>query len=113
MRLLIADDHRIVLEGLEALLRAAGHTIVARCTDGEQVLRALSSERPEVIILDVQMPSPSGLDILRHVKARHLPTRVVLLSASINAAQALEAIRVGTDGLIMKEAAAQDLLKCL
>jgi DNA-binding NarL/FixJ family response regulator len=113
MRLLIADDHPVVLEGLESLLRGAGHTIVRRCTDGAQVLEALATDAPEVLVLDVQMPGPTGIDILRRVKAQRLSTRIVLLSSSINNAQALEAVRLGADGLLLKEAAARDLLHCI
>jgi len=63
--------------------------------------------------LDVQMPGRTGIEILRQVKAEAHPIRVVLLSSSINNAQALEAVRLGADGLILKEAMAQDLLDCL
>jgi two-component system nitrate/nitrite response regulator NarL len=113
MKLLVADDHRIVLEGVEALLRAAGYTVAASCTNGEQVLNALSEEAPDIMVLDVQMPAPTGLDILRHVKERRLTVRVILLTSSINNTQALEAVRLGVDGLILKEAASQDLLECI
>lgn len=113
MRLLVADDHRIVLEGVEGLLRTAGYDIVATCTNGEQVLQALTAEPPDIMILDVQMPAPTGLDILREVKDRRLAVQVILLTSSINNAQALEAIRLGVEGLILKEAASQDLLECV
>jgi two-component system, NarL family, nitrate/nitrite response regulator NarL len=113
MKLVIADDHPVVLEGLEALLRSAGHEILGQCTDGSQVLQALAENPPEVLVLDVQMPGPTGIDILRHIKAKGLPTRVVLLSSSITNTQALEAVRLGTDGLILKEAAARDLVECV
>jgi DNA-binding NarL/FixJ family response regulator len=113
MRLLIADDHPVVLEGLETLLRSAGHTIIHRCTNGEQVQQALATDAPDILVLDVQMPGPTGIEILRHVKAARLPTQVVLLSSSINNAQALEAVRLGVDGLILKEAAGRDLVECV
>jgi len=113
MKLLIADDHRIVLEGVDALLQAAGHVIAARCTNGKEVLEAFKREKPDVLLLDVQMPPPTGLDILRLIKSQHLPVRVVLLSSSINNTQALEAVQLGVDGLILKEAASRDLLECL
>src|SRR4051794_15075434 len=113
MRLLIADDHRIVLEGIDALLRSAGYTIIARCTDGEQVVEALEAEEPEIMVLDVQMPEPNGLDVLRLVKERRPAVKVILLTSSINNAQALEAVRLGVDGLILKEAASNDLLECI
>jgi DNA-binding NarL/FixJ family response regulator len=113
MKLLIADDHPVVLEGLEALLRSAGHAIISQCTDGSQVLHALAEDPPDLLVLDVQMPGPTGIDILRHVKTMGLPIRVILLSSSITNAQALEAVRLETDGLILKEAAARDLLECV
>jgi DNA-binding NarL/FixJ family response regulator len=81
MRLLVADDHRIVLEGVEGLLRGAGYTIIATCINGEQVLQALAVEPPDIMVLDVQMPAPTGLDILRQVKEGRLPVRVILLTS--------------------------------
>jgi two-component system nitrate/nitrite response regulator NarP len=113
MKLLIADDHRIVLEGIHALLRGAGYTITARCTDGEQVLNALEAEEPDIMVLDVQMPQPTGIDILRLVKEQRPGIRVILLTSSINNAQALESLRLGVNGLILKEAASKDLLECV
>src|SRR3954451_25000550 len=99
MRVIIADDHRIVLDGVAALLRSAGHMILASCTDGEQVLRALEAEKPDALILDVQMPGLTGLEILRLLKKQRSPLRIILLTSSINNFQALEAIRLGVDGL--------------
>ena len=113
MRVLIADDHPIVLEGLAGLLRGAGHAIVARCRDGEQVLAALADELPDIMVLDVRMPGIGGLDLLRRMRAERQAVRVVLLSSSLSDAQALEAIRLGVDGLVLKEAAGQELLDCL
>lgn len=113
MKLLIADDHGIVLEGVEALLQAAGHTIVARCRTGKEVLAALARAQPDALLLDVQMPGPTGIDILRHIKSEGLQLPIILLSSSINGGQALEAMRLGVEGLILKEAASQDLLECL
>jgi two-component system nitrate/nitrite response regulator NarP len=113
MRLLIADDHGIVLEGVEALLRNAGYAIAERCTSGDEVVAAIEARPPDVMVLDVQMPGPDGLEILRRVKHRNLPIRVILLSSSINNVQALEAIRLGVDGLVLKEAAGSELIECL
>ena len=77
------------------------------------MLKALSEETPDIMVLDVQMPTPTGLVILRHVKERRLAVRVILLTSSINNTQTLEAVRLGVDGLILKEAASQDLLECI
>jgi DNA-binding NarL/FixJ family response regulator len=112
-RLLIADDHPLVLDGIEALFRNSEYDIVARCRDGEQALEAMESSNPDVMLLDLQMPVRTGLDILRSLKADNNPVRVVLLTASLTNAEALEAIQLGVDGLVLKEAAPRQLVQCL
>jgi two-component system nitrate/nitrite response regulator NarP len=112
-RLLIADDHPLVLDGIEALFRNTEYDIVARCRDGAQAMEAMAEARPDVMLLDLQMPVRTGLDILRALKAEQNPVRVVLLTASLTNAQALEAIQLGVDGLVLKEAAPRQLVQCL
>ena len=113
IRLLIADDHPIVLNGIDALLQGSDMTVVARCSDGEEVLRAMEAEQPDILILDVQMPKRTGLDILRQLKSSGHPARAVLLTGSISDDQLLEAVRLGADGILLKESAPHRLLECI
>jgi two-component system nitrate/nitrite response regulator NarP len=113
-RIMIADDHPIVLEGLAGLLTGAGHEVVARCTTGTEVPAAVVRSHPDLLLLDLNMPGEDGLQLLRRLAANgSRPFRTVLLTSSITASQAAEAVRLGTNGLVLKEAAPLVLLECI
>jgi len=110
----IADDHPIVMQGLEALLgMEPDFQIVARGTDGEQGLRAVRAHRPDILVLDLNMPGKNGLEVLKEIKAAKLPTRVVLLVAQIDDEELLEATRHDVAGVVLKELAPRLLVQCL
>jgi DNA-binding NarL/FixJ family response regulator len=110
----ITDDHPIVTQGLEALLgMEPDFQVVARGTDGEQALRAVRAHRPDMLVLDLNMPSKNGLEVLKEIKAAKLPTRVVLLVAQIDDEELLEATRQGVAGVVLKEMAPRLLVQCL
>src|SRR5437879_1127734 len=96
VRIVLADDHPILLEGVALLLGLEREfSVVARCTNGIEALAAVRSERPDVLVADVQMPGHNGLALLREITAASLPTRVVLLTARIERNDVLETIRAG------------------
>ncbi len=112
--LVLADDHPIVLDGLDHLFRQEeDFKVLARCRDGEETLQAVRKHRPDVLILDLRMPGKDGLAVLREVRKEKLPTRVVLLTAEMSDAEALEAIRLRVNGVVLKEMAPQLLVKCI
>jgi DNA-binding NarL/FixJ family response regulator len=112
IRIVVADDHPFILDGLDQLFRAEGDCeIVARSTDGEEALRAIQTFRPDVLVLDVRMPGVDGIELLRRMQALQLPTKVVLLTASLDDARLLEAFRLGASGLVLKESAPRLLVQ--
>ena len=112
--LVLADDHPIILDGLDHLFRQEeDFKVLARCRDGEETLQAVRKHRPDVLILDLRMPGKDGLAVLREVRKEKLPTRVVLLTAEMSDAEALEAIRLRVNGVVLKEMAPQLLVKCI
>jgi DNA-binding NarL/FixJ family response regulator len=112
IRIVIADDHPFILDGLEQLFRTETDCeIVARTTDGEQALRAVETFKPDVLVLDVRMPRLDGIELLRRMHERQLPTKVVLLTASLDDARLLEAFRLGASGLVLKESAPRLLVQ--
>lgn len=113
VRVLIADDHPIMLSGIEAILRDTDYQVVAKVTNGAAVLEAIPSARPEILLLDVQMPERTGLDVLRTLRSRGDQRPIVLLTASLDDSGLLEAIQLGVNGIILKEGAQSLLLKCL
>jgi len=114
IRLIVADDHPLVLDGVENLFRLEeDFQLLARCTDGIETLKAVRQHRPDVVILDIRMPGKDGLTIAREMLAEKLPTRVVLLTAELEDDQLLEAIRSGVRGIVLKEMAPQLLVQCV
>jgi len=114
LKLVLADDHPIVLDGLEQLFRAQKDvTVVARCQDGVETLRAVRQHRPDVLLLDIRMPAPDGLQVIRNLQKDCLPTRIVLLTVELSEDDVLEAVRLGGKGIVLKEMSPQMLMECV
>jgi len=114
IHLVLADDHPIVLDGLESLFRLEpDFQVVARCINGEETLVAVRRHRPDILILDLRMPRGDGLEILRTLRREKLPTKVVLLAAALEEDEILDALRLGVRGVVLKELAPQLLVECV
>jgi DNA-binding NarL/FixJ family response regulator len=111
IRIVLADDHRIILEGLEQLFRREkDFEVVATATNGEAALAAVKKHKPHVLVLDIQMPQGNGLWVLKQIHIEKIQTRVVLLTATLDEDEVLEAMQSGVSGLVLKEAAAVNLV---
>jgi DNA-binding NarL/FixJ family response regulator len=110
---IIADDHPVVLEGIAALLGGTKYSVVARCAGGQDVLRALDNVAVDILVLDLNMPRPNGIELLRDLETRGLAGRSVLLTSSLTPEQLTEVLGLGVGGLVLKESAARQLLRCL
>ena len=114
MRVVLADDHPIVLGGLGALLLAErGVEIVAAALDGATALAMIRAHEPEIAVLDIYMPQLTGLDVLDAIERDGLATRVVLLTGSASDEQIATAVERGAWGLLLKESAPGTLIECL
>lgn len=112
--LVLADDHPIVLSGLERILESEkDFKAVAHCLDGEQTLDAVRKYKPDILVLDIRMPGKDGLTVLRELKKEKLAIKVVLLTAEVGEAELAEAVRLGVRGLLLKELAAKLIVQCL
>lgn len=109
--LVLADDHPIILEGLEQLFRRhKDFQVLATCNTGDDAIQAVREHRPDVIVLDVKMPGGDGLSVLKRIHEEKLPTRVILLTASMQEDEVLQAMEAGVWGLVLKESAAVSLV---
>jgi DNA-binding NarL/FixJ family response regulator len=114
IRLVLVDDHPIVLQGLEQLFGLEpDFAVVASCLGGEEALEAVEQHRPDVLVLDVRMPEKDGLAVLRQIRKRLRPVRVVLLTAAMEEDEVVEAVRLGVRGIVLKEMAPQRLVHCI
>lgn len=114
LHVVIADDHPVVLNGLKGLIETdPSFRVVAVCPDGRQAIQAIKELQPELAILDVSMPGLSGIEVLEHIQAHKLTTRVIFLTASAEDHEIAEAVTRGAYGLMLKDVAADTLLACM
>jgi two-component system, NarL family, invasion response regulator UvrY len=113
-RVLIADDHALFRAGLRQFLVDALPSVeIGEAASGNEVLTCLQRGVWDMLVLDINMPDRTGLDILRHVKSGHPATRVLVLSGYPERQYALNVLRAGAAGYIAKDAAPEDLLKAV
>ncbi len=112
IRIVIADDHAIFREALQALLEAEeDFRVIGTVGDGRAAVALVRELRPDVLLLDVAMPHVGGIEALRQISEAGSPTRVILLSGAIEKADIVTAIQLGARGLVLKESGAAVLLK--
>ena len=110
VRVVIADDHRLVLDGIKrALEEDGGFEIVGETQSGTQVLPLVGKTKPELVLLDVRMPHMDGLACLDQIKSRHPDVKVVMLSASSNPELVEAALRRGASAYVIKTVNPDDL----
>ncbi|NUS44483.1 MAG: response regulator transcription factor [Mycobacteriaceae bacterium] len=108
MRVMVVDDHPMWREGVARDLAEAGMEVVAAVGEGSQALRVAPAVRPEVAVVDLQLPDLSGVEVARALAARHVP--VLILSASAEHADVLAAVKAGASGYLVKSAGREEFL---
>ncbi len=103
MRIVVCDDHRLLLEALSHALATQGFTIESATSSPAEALAAVDLYDPDLLVVDLSFPDGDGLDVAREVMSRHPRTRVVILTASEDNAAELEAIRIGVAGYVRKD----------
>jgi DNA-binding NarL/FixJ family response regulator len=110
IRVLVADDHAIVRTGIRHVLEGEpGFTVVGEASTGAEALALAVELRPDVALLDISMPGDSGLSIAAALRRECPATRVLMLSMHDNTEYALESVRAGAHGYILKDTAATEL----
>ncbi|WP_373456553.1 response regulator [Cobetia sp. Dlab-2-U] len=113
-RVVLVDDHPLFRRGLAELLSESGlFEVVADFDEGNDLLEALPTLAPELVIVDWQMPQLDGLTLMRHLKQRDAILKVVLLTASDDSRHLLDAIQQGADGYLMKDTDPERILERL
>ncbi|MDF2763969.1 MAG: two component transcriptional regulator, LuxR family [Rhodospirillales bacterium] len=111
--LVLADDHPVVLEGLQGLFRPPDFNILAVAHDGEACLKAVLTHDPDVLVVDHQMPRMTGLEVLASLREQGARTRPIVLTGTLEESRVMEAIRLGARGIVPKDLAARHLLQCV
>ncbi len=102
MRVLLADDHPLFLDGLANLLAARGIDVVGVAHDGLEALEQVRALRPDVVLMDIHMPRLDGIAATRMIRAERIDTRIVLLTMSAADDELFEAIAAGVSGYLLK-----------
>ena len=114
IRLVIADDHAIVREGLKRIVGDAPEVrIVAEAADGNEVLRIVREQEFDVLVQDLSMPGRSGMELIRLVKAARPKLRILVLSMHQETQYAVRAIKSGASGYLTKESAPGQLVQAI
>jgi two-component system, NarL family, response regulator NreC len=113
IRILLADDHVMVRQGLRVLLEQAGMSVIGEASDGQEALRLAHEHAPDVAVLDLAMPALNGLETARRLRETLPQTKIVLLTMHTEEPYVLEALQAGTVGYVLKTQAAVDIVQAI
>jgi two-component system, NarL family, nitrate/nitrite response regulator NarL len=114
IRIVVADDHPIFRDGLCKLLALEeDFEVVAQAQDGRQVLDVLQQYEPDILLLDLKMPGLDGLATLQRLQVSKNKTRVIVLTASDDKNEFVQAMKLGTSGIVLKQTATELLIKSI
>jgi two-component system response regulator NreC len=112
-RVLLADDHGLIRQGLRALLEGQGFQVVGEASDGHEMLRTAEKTHPDVAIVDIRMPVLNGVDAARELTKSSPNTKVIILSQHDENQYVTEALKAGAKGYVLKSQGAQDLVHAI
>ena len=113
IRILLADDHVMVRQGLRVLLEQAGMRVIGEASDGQEALRLAHEHTPDVAVLDLAMPALNGLETARRLRETLPQTKIVLLTMYTEEPYVLEALQAGAVGYVLKTQAAVDIVQAI
>ncbi|MGI8756974.1 MAG: response regulator [Acidimicrobiales bacterium] len=106
---MLADDHRMLREGLRRLLTDEGFDVVGEAGDGDEAVRMADDLRPDVVLMDVTMPDVDGVEATRRIHAAHPDVRIVMLTMHADQTVIAEAIRAGASGYLVKDCSTDEI----
>lgn len=109
VRLMLADDHRMLREGLRRSLTDEGFDVVGEASDGEEAVRLAAEVQPDVILMDVTMPGMNGVEATRTLQRTHPDIRIVMLTMHADESVTAEAIRAGAVGYLVKDCSTDEI----
>lgn len=114
IRVLLADDHSMVREGLKKLLELEEDIqVIAQAGDGQDAIKKIIEYKPDVLLLDINMPILNGLEVLEVIKQRKIPIRVLILTIHNEIEYLYKAVEIGVNGYVLKDSEADVLIKAI
>ncbi len=113
-KIIIADDHSMVREGLKQLLELDGDIrVIGEAGDGEDCLKILQKNMPQILLLDIDMPNMNGLEVLKRIKKDKMDLKVIILTVHNEIEYLLKAVEIGIDGYILKDSDSAELREAI
>jgi DNA-binding NarL/FixJ family response regulator len=113
IRVVLADDHAVVREGVKLLLEMEGFEVVGQAADGLEAVRLVRELNPDIAVLDRSMPLLNGVDAAREIRRAFPEARLILLTMDTDENHLLEALRAGFRGCVLKSYAARELIQAI
>lgn len=114
VRMVVVDDHALFRRGLIGLINdLPGLQVIGEASNGREALQVIQREKPDVVLLDVNMPEMDGIQTVDQIRKMNLPVRVLMLTISEDEEDLLTAIRLGADGYLLKNIEPEDLRKAI
>lgn len=114
IRVVLADDHVFVRDGIKSLLENENNIIVVgEATDGQEALTIVASEKPDLLIVDIRMPHFTGIEVVEKIRQENTPLKIVVLSMHESEEYVLKSIKAGADGYLLKGSSKEEFLKAL
>ena len=114
IKVMITDDHIMIREGIRQILEFDGKVeVVAEANDGVECLSILEKQLPEVLLLDINMPNKNGIEVLKEIKSKKLPVKVLILTVHNEVDYLLKAVDIGVDGYLLKNSGSAELMKAI
>ena len=113
IRLLLADDHRMLREGLRRSMVDEGFEVVGEADNGEEAVRLVAELRPDVVLMDVSMPEMDGVEATRLIRATDVDTRVIMLTMHADSDVLADALRAGASGYLVKDCSTEEVAEAV
>lgn len=114
IKVMLADDHILMREGIRQLLEFDGSIdVVAEANDGEECIEKLLLEKPQILLLDINMPKKNGIEVLEEIKRKNIDVKVLILTVHDEIEYLIKAVDIGVDGYILKDSESTELKRAI
>ena len=114
VRVILADDHAVVRKGIREFLEMSGNvTVLAEAADGDEAMRIIREHKPDVAVLDIQMPNQTGIEVTRAIRSERLPIGVLILTAFDDEPYIRAVLQAGANGYVLKTAEAHEIVEAV